>query len=148
MAHPSSTTNPEPPVCTTTRHVPRVLNDVTNEIKAYTELLGPRHLLVGDLYNVLGLIQLHMQNDTTAATECQQRAMAIYRVNNRMTPPLQMAVCLSDLATCYERQHNVNAALAMYQEAREIILTKVEIVEENSFHRQSIERSLARLLRR
>ena len=126
---------------------PSVLFDVLSDLKEGIRDNGPLHPKVGDLWNSLGLIRLHMQRKIDAAVKCHEQAIKIYRANGSdKTTQTQMAACLSDLAACYEQQGDFEGALRLYEEALQI-LDSPEGESCPSFHRQSIERSLARIRR-
>ena len=124
---------------------PAVLQDVLDDIRDQTDRYGPHHPTVGDLWNALGLIRLHMQQDAVAAMECHRHALAIYRRHSDDESKFKLAVCLNDLGHCCELQRDTETALLLYREALELLDSTR--LDPKSCHRQSIERALARIHR-
>jgi tetratricopeptide (TPR) repeat protein len=125
---------------------PSVLRGVLSDLDKRTQEYGCSHTQVGDLWNSLGLIRDKMQHDLPAAVKCHNVALRIYRTSSITTPPVQLAVCLSDLAGCHERLDDTKQAISLYQEA--LTLLESTVWKHNSFLHLSIKRSLARLERR
>lgn len=156
---------------TTTTTNPAVLLEVLNDIETCTQEYGHCHKKVADLWNSLGLIRFHMQHNVSAAIHCHQVALDVYRkclhsggnrtgstnsntTNHAVVVPY--AVCLSDLAACYERSREVDQAILLYSQALDVLnhshdnnspSTENRHRQSKSCFHQSIDRSLARLQR-
>ena len=124
-----------------------VLQDVLDDLRDQTDRNGPHHPTVGDLWNAVGLIRLHMQQDAVAAIECHRHALEIYRRQSGKDDEskIKLAVCLNDLGRCCELQLDTETALKLYREALEVLDSTR--LDPKSCHRQSIERALARIHR-
>ena len=120
---------------------PAQLSSVLDDLNKKTLEYGPFHPIVADHWNSLGLIRFHMQRNVLAAIKCHQIALDIYRRNGMA---VQQAVCLSDLAACYERTRDCAKAIALYQQAYELLGS---LGSHKSCVHLSISRSLARLQR-
>jgi hypothetical protein len=109
---------------------PHMLPQVLADLDRLIIELGPSAIQVAEAWNSLGLIRCRMQKKHAAAVHCHQQALIIFQTaaSAECKDPslssviLQIVVTLIDLGTCYELQHNHDAALKSYRKADALIL--------------------------
>jgi tetratricopeptide (TPR) repeat protein len=94
-----------------------------------------------EAWNALGLVRLHTRQNPEGALECHEMSLRFCQDD-----PMSKAITLNDIGLCYERTMQCQKAIQIYQQALELLNDHM-ITESNHHCKQSLERTLARLLR-
>lgn len=94
-----------------------------------------------EAWNALGLIRLFTWHDPEGALECHKTSLFLH------DDPLKQAITLNDIGMCYERTRQCKNAMQSYRHALDLL--EDQVIESKHLHvcKESLERTLARLLR-
>jgi len=95
-----------------------VLKQVLHDLRDAQIRYGKDHAKVGDAYNALGLIRVHMEHDAAGARICHEYALTIFQREKRLAK--ENATTLNDIAYCYERLNLPGVALQHYEDSLRI----------------------------
>lgn len=116
-----------------------LLKKVVTDLRRFIADYGKSHEKVAEAWNSMGLIRLHLQQNTIEAKRCFEEAIRILENGDKAA----FAITLSDLGWCHERLKDHEKALLLYRKAK-IILEDQECSESHPTS-VSINRSLERL---